>query len=85
MASDPFHLWSLEGRRYVVLGHVISGFFFFVKLLSTYCVIPSGRYLGMPPRSWGLVQGFDVLDGDAAVRIRARHVCGEVQIKEFIS
>ena len=28
------------------------------KLLSTHCVSPVGRYLGVPPLSWGLAQGF---------------------------
>ena len=28
-----------------------------MKLLRTCCVNPSGTYLGMPPRSWGLVRG----------------------------
>ena len=27
------------------------------KLLSTYCVSPAGRYLGMSLLSWGLAQG----------------------------
>ena len=28
-----------------------------MKLLSTHCVNPSGKHLGMSPRSWGLAQG----------------------------
>ena len=32
----------------------------------------------------GVGAGLAALDGDAAVRIRAEHVCGEVQIEERI-
>ena len=30
---------------------------FLEKLLSTYCVNPAGKYFGMSPWSWGLVEG----------------------------
>ena len=32
----------------------------------------------------GVGSGLAALDGDAAVRIRAGHVCGEVQIEELV-
>ena len=32
----------------------------------------------------GIGAGLAALDGDAAVRIRAGHVCGEVQMEEYI-
>ena len=55
-----------------------------MKLLSTYGVNPSGRCLGRSRRSWGLVQGLHSLYENAAVSICDGHVCGEVQIEEFI-
>ena len=39
----------------------------------------------MSTRSLGVGAGLAALDGDAAVRIRAGNVCGEVQIEEFAS
>ena len=32
------------------------GRYFLDKLLSPYCVNPAGKYFGMSPPSWGLVQ-----------------------------
>ena len=50
--GNIFHLELLEGRRHVVLSDAIwrgGG----CEMLSTYCVNPPGRYMGMCHRGRG--------------------------------
>ena len=54
---------------------------FLEKLLSTYCVSPAGRYLGMAPLSW-VGTGCSALDGHAPTSVRTGRVGREFQIGE---
>ena len=56
MTSDLLHLQPLEGSRNVVLSDVVRRGLL-ENLLSTYCISPAGRYLGMSPLSSGMEQG----------------------------
>ena len=67
MADDLLHFQTLERGRHVVLSDVVRRGLL-GNMLSTYCVSPAGRYQGMSPLSWGLVQG---LQRSIATRRRA--------------
>ena len=81
--GHPFHLKTLEGRRHVVLGHVIWGEFFreSVEHVLRQLIRKVLRHVAAVV---GVGAGLAALNGDGAVRIRARHVGGEVQIEELI-
>ena len=71
---------------WVVLGHVMWGGFFRKPiehvLRQPIRKILTNRHVDAVV---GVGAGLAALDGDAAVRICAGHVCGEVQIEEAIS
>ena len=55
---------------------------FLEKMLSTYCVSPAGRYLGMSLLSWGLAQGFAASYYHEPASIRTGQVGREILIEE---
>ena len=59
-------------------------FFFFVKLFEYVLRQPIQEVLRHVAAVVGVGAGLAALDGGTAVRICAGHVCGEVQIEEFI-